>query len=529
MAGSRTLKLSILADIDNLQKNLKKANGDVENFGDKLTAFGKKAALAFAAFGAAALAASINFAKAAAQDQQSANRLAETLKAVTGATNAQIAAVEKYITKTSLATGITDDQLRPSFERLARSAKNVNDAQNLLNLSLDLAAASGKPLESVTNALAKAYDGNFTSLNRLGLGIDQSSIKAKDFDGVYKQLNSTFGNFSENASQQAIVKFQRLQVAMQEAKEQIGAALLPLFIRLGDWLLKTGVPNLQAFVDGLTGQRGVTVAIDNANKGAADFGEKLRKMISWVIDMKEELAALGAVIAAVFVASKVAAFVTAIQGLVGAFVAWRTAAAGAAVATAAATGGISVAGAAAGIAAAIGLLAGAGIFLKGGDSGLPANLGTAGTLGPVGGSSSGGGSSGLLGSFGSLSSGGGGGGTSAQANGATTKTSFYSQFESLKGVPIIDALLELDKGLRKTNRQLEAGTISPYVAQQRLDEFMAMRDTLVAQSKDYRSGITINVNAPSAIDENGFARAVVDALNSVERRQAGGSSALIGL
>lgn len=523
MAGSRTLKLSILADIDNLQKNLKKADGDVGSFGDKLTDFGKKAALAFAAFGAAALAASVNFAKAAAEDQQAANKLAETLKAVTGATNSQIAAVEKYITTTSLATGITDDQLRPSFERLARSTKNVNDAQGLLNLSLDLAAATGKPLEATTNALAKAYDGNYTSLNRLGLGIDQGLIKAKDFDGIYKQLNSTFGEFSEKSSEQAIVKFQRLQIAMQEAKEQIGAALLPLFVKLGDWLLKTGVPNLQAFVDGLTGQRGVTVAIDNANRGAADFGEKLRKMITWVVDMKEELAALGAVIAAVFVASKVAAFVTAIQGLVGAFVAWRTAAAGATVATAAATGGVSLAGAATGIAAAIGLLAGAGIFLKGGgsDTGLPENLGTAGTLGPISLPSS------ITPTTLTTTT---GGVTAPTAKGGSSgATGFSSQFENLRGIPIIDALMELDKGLRQTNRQLESGAISPYVAQQRLDQFISMRDELVSQSKGYRSGITINVNSASIIDENGFTRAVVDALNSVERRQGGGLSALVGL
>ena len=89
--------------------------------------------------------------------------------------------------------------------------------------------------------------------------------------------------------------------------------------------------------------------------------------------------------------------------------------------------------------------------------------------------------------------------------------------------------MELDKGLKRTNRQLESGAISPYVAQQRLDQFMAARDELVGQSQAYKQGITINVNAPSAIDETGFTRAVVDALNSVERRQGGGASALVGL
>ena len=111
-----------------------------------------------------------------------------------------------------------------------------------------------------------------------------------------------------------------------------------------------------------------------------------------------------------------------------------------------------------------------------------------------------------------------------------TKIYFYSPrvnqdwlYYTISLVPIY-----LDAALKKTNRQLEKGTISPYVAEQRLNEFLATRDALIGQTqKDY--GVTINVNSASIIDENGFTRAVVDALNSVERRQAGGASALVGL
>ena len=520
----RTLKLEILAETKQFLDDLKKSEKQTETFGQKMADFGKKAALAMAAFGAAAVTAGVQFAKAAAEDEQAANRLADTLRAVTGATNLQIAAVEKYITTTSLATGITDDQLRPSFERLARSTKNVNDAQDLLNLSLDLSAATGKPLEAVTNSLAKAYDGNYTSLNRLGLGIDQGLIKAKDFDGIYRQLNTTFGEFSENRSEQAIVKFQRLQVAMQEAKEQIGAALLPLFIKLGDWLIKTGVPNLQAFIDGLTGQRGVTVAISNANEGAYEFGERLKKIFDTVYKLKEEFAALAGVIASIWAVAKIAAFVQGIATLVKAFQAWRTAAAAAAVATAAATGGISTGAALAGATAvALGLAGilsqfktdGEGDFLEGG-----VGLGNR----PLGGGSTGGGGGGFSG--GGFSGGGGGGtGITTTSSSSTSKTGLVDKFA---GIPLYDALKQLETDLKRTNKELKSGDISPYVAQQRLDEFISTRDALIGQTqKDYN--VIVNVNSPSIIDETGFTRAVVDALNSVERRQGGGASALVGL
>jgi hypothetical protein len=120
MAGSRTLKLSILADVDNLKKGLDNGSKDIATFGDKVSDFGKKAGLAFAAAGAAAVAyagkLAIDGVKSAIADAAAQEKLALTLKNVTGATEAQIAATEDYITKTSLAFGVTDDELRPSLE-----------------------------------------------------------------------------------------------------------------------------------------------------------------------------------------------------------------------------------------------------------------------------------------------------------------------------------------------------------------------------------------------------------------------------
>jgi hypothetical protein len=127
---------------------------------------------------------------------------------------------------------------------------------------------------------------------------------------------------------------------------------------------------------------------------------------------------------------------------------------------------------------------------------------------------SGGGSSITGGSSGGI---GGGVGTSTGTSKATS-----SAASKFAGIPIIDALEQLDNALKLTNRQLKSGEISPYVAQQRLDQAIAARDELTRS-------INVNVYAPSAIDQTGFTRAVVDALNSVERRQGGGASQLVGL
>lgn len=316
MAGDRTLKLSILADVSNLAKELNKGSKEVEGFGTQIANISEKVVKSFALVGAAVGAASLAFAKAAAEDEQSANKLARTIEAVTGATVEQTKAVEQYITKTAVATGITDDQLRPAYERLVRSTKNVDDATKLLNLSLDLSAATGKPLEAIANALGRAYDGNTTALGRLGLGIDANLIKSKDFNAIYETLNSTFGEFSEKRSEEAIVKFQRLQVALDEAKEAVGAALLPAFERLGDWLLDEGVPRLNAFIAGLTGDKSLSASFTEAQRKSEAFGGKIRNVIDTVIEYKDVLIATAAVTGTIFVVSKIAAGVTATIALI---------------------------------------------------------------------------------------------------------------------------------------------------------------------------------------------------------------------
>ncbi len=136
---------------------------EAENsFQSKISEFGKKAAAAFAVAAAAAVAygtkLAIDGVKAAIEDEQAQLRLANALRQATGATDAQIKATEDMILKTSLATGVADDKLRPAMQRLAVSTKSTEEAQKLLTLALDISAASGKDLETVANALGRAYN-----------------------------------------------------------------------------------------------------------------------------------------------------------------------------------------------------------------------------------------------------------------------------------------------------------------------------------------------------------------------------------
>ena len=253
VAQSRTLKLSILADVDQLKKSLNSANNDVEGSSSKLGEFSKKAGLAFAAAGAAAGAYAVKLAvdgvKAAIEDEAAQIRLATSLKNATGATNEMIASVEKQILKTSLATGVTDEKLRPALSRLALSTGDVTKAQDLLSLALDISQATGKGLDSVANSLGKAYDGNTASLGKLGIGLSAAELKAMSFTEVQGKLSDLFGGAAAENSKTFAGRLEILKVTFDEAKESIGARLLPIIQQLVEFVVNKVVPALGKFAD----------------------------------------------------------------------------------------------------------------------------------------------------------------------------------------------------------------------------------------------------------------------------------------
>jgi hypothetical protein len=249
--GTRALTLKLIADIDDFNKNLNKGSTEVEGFGGKIEKFGKVAAAAFAAAAAAAVAyagkLAIDGVKAAIADEAAQVRLAAALENATGATRDQIAAVEQQITKTALATGVADDQLRPALARLAISTSDSAEAQELLNLALDVSQATGKPLETVANALGKAYDGNTTALGKLGIGLSSAELKTMSFTDVQGKLSDLFGGAAAKNAETFQGRMDRLKVAFDEAKETIGYALLPIIEKLVSFVVNQVVPNLQKF------------------------------------------------------------------------------------------------------------------------------------------------------------------------------------------------------------------------------------------------------------------------------------------
>jgi len=243
------VKITFDADLDGLRKGVNGASDEVEGFGAKVGKFGKMAGAAFAAAGVAAAAYAgkllIDGVKSAIEDEAAQAKLATTLTNVTGATAKQIAAVESQITKTSLLTGLTDDELRPSFERLVRATGDSDAALKLQATAIDVAAGSGKSLEAVTNAMAKAAEGNAGSLAKLGIGLTAAQLKTMSMEEITAQLATTFGGQAAEKANTFAGKMDRLKVAFSEGKETVGAFVLDAITPMVSGFVNTVIPAIQ--------------------------------------------------------------------------------------------------------------------------------------------------------------------------------------------------------------------------------------------------------------------------------------------
>ena len=234
MAVERTFLVRLLAD----PKDLLKAFGETgkaatDAFGaankkvnELIPGFQKIAAVSAVAFaGMAAFAAGA--AKAAIEDEAEQAKLAKTLQNVVGATSKAVAETENFIKAQSRLTGFTDSELRPSIEALVRATGDLAEAEKQVVLAQNIAAATGAPLVEVSNALARANVDNFKSLVALVPALRDNIKEGQSLDQVFSELNSTFSGAAAAAANTTAGQMKILQNSISEAKEAIGAGLIP--------------------------------------------------------------------------------------------------------------------------------------------------------------------------------------------------------------------------------------------------------------------------------------------------------------
>lgn len=230
MAEIRTLKLNLLADVNDFGKGINQAETATTGFGNTVSKVSKIASAAFFAMGAAAGYAAIRIGKdsvaAALEDEASQAALAKTLQNVTNATIDTIAQTEKWITKQQLSSGFSDSKLRPALSNLVRVTDDLTEAQKLTTLAMDISRGTGKDLETVSLALAKAHEGNLGALTKLGVPLDENIKKTGDFTAATQQLTDLFGGQAATYADTYQGKLDIVNQRLGELKESAGASLL---------------------------------------------------------------------------------------------------------------------------------------------------------------------------------------------------------------------------------------------------------------------------------------------------------------
>lgn len=244
------LKLTLVSDPSKFKSGLDKASKELKGFGAVASRVSSGLSKTLGAvglgLGVAKLAGYLKeSARAAAEDAVSKNQLALSLKNTLGATELTTNAAEKWIQTTSNAVAVFDDDLRPALATAVRATGSLTSGQQLLTLALDISAARGKSLESVTNALAKAQGGQYTSLQKLLPGVKTTS-------NFYNELTKQFQGSAKAAAN--LNPYQRLQVLFDNIREDVGAKLLPVVEKFAAYLSSPeGRQNLEQVVKILGG------------------------------------------------------------------------------------------------------------------------------------------------------------------------------------------------------------------------------------------------------------------------------------
>jgi len=326
-------------------KGSKAAQRDIAKLGKNFDKFAAKATKAFAVAGAASAAfavkVGVDAVKAAIEDQKSQVLLANSLRNTVGATDSAIASVEDYITKQQKLFSVADDQLRPSLAALAAATGSITDAQKLQSVALDIAANKQIDLVTASKLLAKAHGGNIGALKKLYPEISANTVKSKDFATALDVVAKASSGAAAAAANTLAGRLEGLKLAYGEILETLGYALLPVITEFVAYIQANVLPALESWTN--ANKDKIASSLKNVFEVLKTVVIKLGEFFGFISRNIGTLKVFGAILAGIFVGTKVIAGITALVAAIGtitAALALETAAAStAAIAIGFATGG----------------------------------------------------------------------------------------------------------------------------------------------------------------------------------------------
>lgn len=304
--ADRVLNVKVTGDTSGLGRSFQKASKDSSSFGSHmqthvvgtLRKVGQAAEIAGGLIGISFVAALGDGVRIAAQNQVALTKLKKSVD--NSGLSWKHLGHELRETQDRLAgiSGFTNTDLETSLAQLITTTGNVTSAQHLQNEAMDLARAKGMKLSQASTILSKVWNGNVTSLTRLGIGITKTTknydaymastthataagkAAAKQADLVANrqnalaQLQKKFGGSYQAYANTASGALARIRASADILLERLGAVLLPYLNRFASWFAKN-LPMIQQKGTMVFGAlRDVILHIVDAVKAAIGFYQR---------------------------------------------------------------------------------------------------------------------------------------------------------------------------------------------------------------------------------------------------------------
>lgn len=236
MAKEAIGRVRIITDAKGFHTAMRKMSWEAQTFqgkmmavGGQMKSVGRTMTLGVTTPIVAGLALSV---KAAQEENKQMEVMAKLLKTNAKATDEQVAAMERWISKQQSATNFSDGELRPAVQSLVVATGDLNEAQDLTGLAMDIAAAKGKPVAAVAEAISKAYNGNVGALGRLGVATRDAEGKTLSFAEATEAAQKRY----QGAAKTAADPFTQAKNAIADASEELGRVFTPIVVKLAEKL-----------------------------------------------------------------------------------------------------------------------------------------------------------------------------------------------------------------------------------------------------------------------------------------------------
>jgi hypothetical protein len=220
--------------------------------------------------------------KVALEAQAEQERLNNILRVTTGATQAQIDILNEQATALERIGVVTAGNIKTTQSQLATFDLQISTIKTLTPAILDYvtaekgATASAAEFKSMTNGLAQALNGNFTSLTRTGFVLDdvtknmiKNGTETERAAALVKVLNSTYKDFNANLRNTDAGKMQVLANTAQEVQTIIGTGIIDsLKLLSGDKTIENLANNMRDFA----------TAVSDTFIGVSLFVNELKKI-----------------------------------------------------------------------------------------------------------------------------------------------------------------------------------------------------------------------------------------------------------